>query len=56
MIAPLWTVQLFNIKCGWGKTGLEFFFQYILYTLLQEEKSSWQKKKMPGPWKIDDYN
>lgn len=27
------------------------FFQYILYTLLQEEKSSWQKK-VPGPWKL----
>lgn len=33
------------------KTWVRIFFHYILYTLLQEEKSSWQKK-VPGPWKL----
>lgn len=33
------------------ETWVRIFFHYILYTLLQEEKSSWQKK-VPGPWKL----
>lgn len=33
------------------KTWVRIFFHYILYTLLQEEKSSWQKK-VPGPRKL----
>lgn len=33
------------------KTWVRIFFHYILYALLQEEKSSWQKK-VPGPWKL----
>lgn len=33
------------------KTWVRIFFHYILYALLQEEKSSWQKK-VPGPRKL----
>lgn len=56
MIAPLWTVQLINIKCEWGKPGLEFFFSLYFIYIVTRGKKLMAKKKVPGPWKIDDYN